>query len=101
MQDMYLLWYSAYNQTLLLTLFQYEGIAIIFGFICRKFRGVGIQIRINLAAALFLGQIVFLSGIDATINRVSVHLYHREYLVLQSKQFSAHIIYTLQFSQLV
>lgn len=94
---MYLLWSSAYSQTLLLTLFQWcEGIAIIFGFICRKFRAEGIQIRINLAAALFLAQVVFLSGINATINRVSVHLYHRAHLVLQSKQFWAHLIYTLQ-----
>jgi len=33
-----------------------------------KFKAEGIQIRINLAIALFLAQVVFLSGIDATNN---------------------------------
>ena len=37
---------------------------------CRKFKAEGIQIRINLAVALFLAQVVFLSGIDATNNKV-------------------------------
>ena len=39
-------------------------------FFCRKFKAEGIQIRINLAIALFLAQVVFLSGIDATNNEV-------------------------------
>lgn len=86
MQDMYLLWSSTHSQTLLLTSFHCEGIPIIFAFISRKFRAEGIQIRINLAAALFLAQVVFLSGINATVNRVSVHLNYRAHLVLQSNQ---------------
>ena len=36
----------------------------------RKFKAEGIQIRINLDIALFLAQVVFLSGIDATNNKV-------------------------------
>jgi len=39
-------------------------------FFCRKFKAEGIQIRINLSIALFLAQVVFLSGIDATNNKV-------------------------------
>ena len=39
-------------------------------YFCRKFKAEGIQIRINLAIALFLAQVVFLSGIDATNNKV-------------------------------
>lgn len=42
-------------------------------FIGRKFKAEGIQIRINLAAALFFAQVVFLSGINATENKVCIY----------------------------
>ena len=36
----------------------------------RKMKAEGIQVRLNLSTALFLAQLVFLSGIDATSNKV-------------------------------
>ena len=47
-------------------------ICIILFYFFRKFKAEGIQIRINLAIALFLAQVVFLSGIDATNNKVCI-----------------------------
>ncbi|XP_073252173.1 adhesion G-protein coupled receptor D1-like isoform X2 [Porites lutea] len=48
-----------------------EVMVVIIYVVFMKFRAEGIQIRINLAAALFLAQVVFLSGINATINRLA------------------------------
>ncbi|KAM7434431.1 hypothetical protein ABFA07_015464 [Porites harrisoni] len=48
-----------------------EVMVVIIYVVFMKFRAEGIQIRINLATALFLAQVVFLSGINATINRLA------------------------------
>jgi len=47
-----------------------EVLTVFIYVIFMKFKAEGIQIRINLAIALFLAQVVFLSGIDATNNEV-------------------------------
>jgi len=50
----------------------------VLSYFCRKFKAEGIQIRINLSIALFLAQVVFLSGIDATNNKVWIFLQEKK-----------------------
>jgi len=46
-----------------------EALLVFVYVVFMKFKAEGIQIRINLATALFFAQVVFLSGINATSNR--------------------------------